>query len=287
MKVIIVTISLFIFLARTAHAAPGFTVSPAVIEINKSGNHTIKLTNRSLDPVTLTYRFISLTVSGEGSVRPGKELQPPQGISIEGIEQNNQISMPPGSEHEVSLVYNPSNQDSLPLMGVEFTSVSIDTPENRTASNVQTSIVVPMILTGSNSVPKSDDIQFSAPLLIFNNLAEFDIKASNTGKNPIKIEGDLRIKNLLGETVEVYNLEPRYIFADQVRNFTYSNGEKIAWDPEILIGIYRAEITMKYGDATIVKNQVLLGIPGKPTVVLLIVAIFMSGVYLRVRKYRH
>lgn len=276
---------IFLFFPFTASAESGFSISPAILEINKEDSYTILLANRDSKQMNLRYRFVNLQPSSSGSLTKMSIIDTPEYFEIVGINESNGIEVNPRSSVEVTLTYTRTSATPQNLVGIEFVSTLNDPLENRTESTVQTSIVVPLLVLDNNGQSKIDVSNFETSTFISDNQAEFNIKLRNTGNSLVKTDATITIKNLLGRTIESIDLGSKYIFNGQTTALSINESNDIVWSPNILIGVYSADLEVKYNGQNTVKTLLFIGIPAKLTAIGVISLIFIVGIYLRVKKY--
>lgn len=286
MKVLVTVILFLVLSVSHAHAASEFSVSPPIIELKQQTQTQITLKNTSEEEITISYRFQVLRSDTQGILTPIQRKTIPDSMSIMGTDTDTTIVIAPNTSRTLTLSYTPSEARENNILGLEFVNAPKTTPTDRTASKIESSIIIPLIISYPNAYSELSNIVFTAPFFIGNNTVSFDIKAKNTGENPLKVQGQIVIRNILRNTVESFEISPKYLLAGHTRTFLSIDGKQITWDPSLLIGFYQAELQLQYENKEVIKRHILVGIPVKQTVFLILAGIIASGIYLRVKKYR-
>lgn len=285
MKKLILSLVLLLLFPISASAESGFSVSPVILELNKVGDYNILVANRESKQLNLSYRVVELDLTSSGSVNKVGETTLPNYIEVKGFDEHNEIEINPRSSTSIYINYNKVNEPVEKLIGIELVSRHLELQENRTESTIQSSIVVPILILDYNHQSRIEVAEFKTTTFTFANNAEFDIKIINQGNTLVKTEAKLKIKNLIGKTVETFDLGPKYILGSQTRALKQNDNNPI-WSPGLLIGLYSADLEVASNGQNIVKTKLIMGIPAKQTLISVILLIFLVGIYLRVKKYR-
>lgn len=286
MRILLTVLLLLLFITPPVHAAREFTVSPSILELEQQTRTQITITNRSSEEISIKYTFISLQSDSKGVLTPIAETTVPSSITLKGVDDSHVIILAPDTSKTLELTYTPPKARENDLLGLEFTSISEDAPDDRSISRLETAIIVPLIISTPDAYTHLSNVRLSAPLFVGNNSVAFDITAQNTGEAPVKVAGTLTIRNILHREIASYDITPRYLLQGQTRDILNAEGNRITWDPALLIGFYQAEVQLQYDNEEIVKRQILVGMPVKQTIILFLCLLILSGIYLRVRKYR-
>lgn len=285
MRILLTVLFLLMYTTSPVHAVREFTVNPPIIELKQQTRNQITITNRSSEELTIEHSLVSLQSDTTGILTPITKVSIPSTITLEGTNDSNTIILTPNTSKSLVLTYIPPVSHENDLLGIEFTSISKDTADDRSMSKLESAIIVPLIISNPNAYSHLSNVMFSAPVFIGNNSVAFDIAAQNTGENPIKVVGTVTIRNILRHTVASFDITPRYLLSGQTREFLDTKGSKLTWDPTLLIGFYQAELRLQYNNEEIVERQILVGVPVKQTIILFSCLLILSGIYLRVRKY--
>lgn len=247
----------FIDIAFAQEATAGVTISPAVVEPDRSldpGSSseydvTIKNLNAGEQTFYLSVKNIS-DVSGGGTPIFTEETGEKTGMELADwvTLQTTQITLPPGVSERVRFILNVP-QDATP--GSHFGSVfiSVDPPEiqkSGAAVGYQVANIISIRVTG-DADENANIRQFSTDRY-FNGSknVSFSTRIENTGNVLVRPSGPVEIKNMLGQTVDtfIFNDSKNAVFPKKIREYTFT------WEGVGTgFGRYEAVISPVYGDA--------------------------------------
>ncbi|HRN96526.1 MAG TPA: hypothetical protein PLD54_03720 [Candidatus Levybacteria bacterium] len=266
---------------QLAHAEINFSVEPAIIETTSSSSSAqITLSNSGDTELHIIYSTAALEVKRDGVLVPKTPLTPVPGITFISKDENEVITLAPGASIKLDFLLNTHQLQGI-VPALLFTTDPQTVPEDKTVSSVSGAIVVPILQSGKASDQRLNLTRFSAPIMTFSNRVPVTVQIENLTDTLTRASGVLIIKNIAGREIERFPIASHYIFPHTLRSL-----DTIVWEPSLLIGIYRIELDITYGNNRLQKKTVVIGLPIQYATTIFIAGLIASGIYLRVRKYR-
>jgi hypothetical protein len=270
------------------NAAESFSVSPSSLEMSLiHATQQLVVSNTSNSLQKYSYSFEPFTLSSEGKVQFTKTDSEYKRLFSQTTVTPSTIEIQPGKSVKVGITLTAKN---LPKKDYYFAILIGPTPESTaadvTVSEIAPKAAVPILYSASRKVQTALYIKsFDLPTLVFSVPLAASLTLKNNGDSYERASGTISVKNLAGKTVEQIDLPQQYILSGGERNLRASGNDTILikrtrW------GIYRIIANIQTGDTSFVKSKMILAVSPLFITLLVIVSLIISGIYLRVRRYR-
>lgn len=186
-------------------------------------------------------------------------------------------------------------EQGAPSQDYYFSLAFIQIPINTLDTNgvsFETGISTNVLLAVGNGNSNLSINSFSAPFYVGNNQAPFALLIENTGNQMTQARGKIEIHDMFGNLIDTLSLTPtyllshssRYISGERTQTLSKSHPETL-WNASFMFGIYNAKATIQDSKGAItVKSLHFIAFPTYALLLFIVIVIFISGVYLRIRK---
>lgn len=281
MRNIIFLLLLFVLFPASAHAKTAISVQPSVVYVNQaSPSAHIVVRNSGDSEVTIEYTSLYLEPQSDGLLIPkvgSKER--PQITRTDSTQDSSVLTIPAQSSVPLSFSIKKSQTTYVP--GIMFFSQPHDIPADKTSTSLSGGIVVPILFKGNTHPYSLSVTHYKASSVVFSNSAEFTASVKNNTADIAELTGLLTIRNIMGNEVKRYEIPHTIVFGNQTRTL-----DTIQWEPKLLIGLYTTELQLKFGDGITTHKRFLIGLPVPFAIFLFFAGLIVSGICLRVVKYR-
>lgn len=168
---------------------------------------------------------------------------------------------------------------------VVFVSKESSLSERTSTQNLGGIAVNVLLSTGKEA--KGAIQEFSAPLFVEKGPVPFTVRVKNTGNHYFTPQGEIVIKNLLGQTVGKIQLQPVNVLAKSVRLIPSTNeSDKSLWEEKFVIGPYIASLNLKISDnaPALERKIAFIAFPGYAILMGILGITTLLYLYSRVKK---
>lgn len=299
--ILIFIFSFFIPLSKV-HADFNLAVYPPIIQINAKppANVSAPVTVENLGSESIELELILKPF--EAGDRENGQIKYLEEIPVEYSLIFQRVAVLDGSEQITELTLGPKQKKELTLniniprettpqdyyFSLVFVSSQASEQPDRTGTQILGGIATNILLTVAGEKKTEAVIQeFSAPLFIEKGPVPFTVRVKNTGNHYIAPQGEIVIKNLLGQTVGKVELLPVNILAGSVRSLpsTGETGESL-WKEDFILGPYKAVLNLSFSNngPRLSREIIFLAFPGISILAVIGSAIVLLYLFKRVRS---
>lgn len=275
----------------------GISISPALITIKTDGknevNREINITNKTNHNVSYGITLVPFQASqlknGEPSLKNKIDQDYNKLFQSTAITDDDititKVDLAPQEVKTLKLTLNSSgltNKDY--YFSVIFTSISNDEAEDTTRTSINQAFGINVLLSyGSGNMPNGAITNFSTSKIVGNGPVKFNVDIKNNSNSFMSPSGEIRIKNMFGQTIGKVDLMPINVLAGSERTF-----QNTLWNEKFLLGFYNAKVQISLSPTGPVLEKELnfVAFPIKYLVQTLIAGIIIAYLLIRLIKRR-